>query len=383
MISIEEKNKCCGCGACFNACPTKAISMKEDEEGFDYPQVEEKKCIGCGLCEKCCPILYEKGYSKSKPKAYACFNRDDDIRLKSSSGGIFSILADKVVETGGIVFGAGYDENFNVIHQSVKAKEKIENLRRSKYVQSNTQKTFIETKEALENGEVVLYTGTPCQIEGLKLFLKKDYENLLTQDIICHGVPSPKVWKKYLEFRKIKDKQEPINVNFRNKNTGWKLLNLVIKYQDGEFQQSADKNSYMQAFLKNTSLRESCYNCHFKKIDRVSDITLADFWGVENIIPEMDDNKGTSLMIIHSKKGNEWFEKIKYNIKYQEVDLEEAIKYNPSIVESAKMDKNRKKFFEKLDKENDFDVLVKKFSYKPNLIKKILKKILRVLRIRK
>lgn len=383
MIRVEKKNKCCGCGACFNACPTNAIFMKEDENGFEYPQVEEKKCINCGLCEKCCPILYEKVHINSNHKAYACINKDYDIRLKSSSGGIFTLLAEEVLKAGGIVFGAGYDENFNVVHQSIKTKDEIEKLRCSKYVQSNTKKTFIEAKENLENGKIVLYTGTPCQIEGLKFFLKKDYENLLTQDIICHGVPSPKVWNKYLEFRKIKDKKEPIYINFRNKNTGWKLLNLLIKYKDGEFQQSADKNSYMQAFLKNTSLRDSCYSCYFKKIDRVADITLADFWGVENIIPEMDDNKGTSLIIIHSKKGKEWFEKIKHNTKYQEVDLKEAIKYNPSIVKSAEMDKNRKKFFEKLDEENDFDVLVKKFSYKPIWIKKILKKILKVIKLKK
>lgn len=380
MINIEEKEKCCGCRACFNICPVNAITMEEDEKGFSYPKIDDKKCIKCNLCEKCCPILKKTSDINMLPNAYACRNKNINIRLQSSSGGIFTLLAEKVIEQNGFVFGAGFDKEFNVIHQKIKTKEEIAKLRGSKYVQSNTGNTFKEVKEILENQQTVLYTGTPCQIEGLKKFLGKDYENLLTQDIICHGVPSPKVWKKYLDFREKKDKKKPISINFRDKNTGWKLMNLIIQYKDDKFQQSADKNSYMQAFLKNTSLRDSCYACSFKKINRISDITLSDFWGIENILPEMDDNKGTSLVIIHSQKGKEWFEKIKENIECQKVDLTKAIKYNPSMIESSPKDKKREEFFEKLDKIENFEQLVKKYTYHPTFLKRLIRKIKRMIK---
>ena len=244
-------------------------------------------------------------------------------------------------------------------------------------MQSSINDAYKKAKEFLEKDRYVLFTGTPCQIEGLKKYIQKDYEKLYTQDIICHGVPSPKVWKKYLEYRESEDKEKPQNISFRNKDNGLKLFNIKFEYLKSKYKQNQNKDIYMQAFLKNTSLRDSCYNCSFKKKNRISDITLADFWGIENVLPEMDDNKGTSLVIVNSIKGQELFEKIKDNIGFKKVDLEDAIKYNKSMIESAKKDKNREKFFENLDKMK-FDKLVKKYTYKRGIIRKILSRIKRI-----
>lgn len=381
MNTICDKNLCTGCTACFNICPNNAIYMEESSEGFTYPVIDKEKCISCGLCTKVCPILNNVKI-ENKPVAYACINKDEKVRNLSSSGGIFTVLAEEILKNDGVIFGATFDEEYNVVHEYIEKKEDLEKLRGSKYVQSSINDTYKRTKEFLENNRYVLFTGTPCQIEGLKKYLQKDYKKLYTQDIICHGVPSPKVWKKYLEYRKNKDKQKPQNISFRNKDNGWKLFNTKFEYSKFEYKQNQNEDIYMQAFLKNTSLRNSCYNCSFKKKNRVSDITLADFWGIENVLPEMDDNKGTSLVIVNSNKGEEFFEKIKNNINYKEVDLDEAIKYNKSMIESVKQDKNRKKFFENLDKMK-FDKLVKKYTYKRGIIKRIYSKIKNILKYKK
>lgn len=373
MIDIKEKDQCCGCHACFNICPKNAITMQEDEKGFKYPIIDKEKCINCGLCEKVCPILNKKSV-ENNPIAYACYNKNEEIRKNSSSGGIFTLLAENILEKQGIIFGASFDKEYNVHHTYIEKKEELDKFRGSKYVQSLINDTYKQAKEFLEKDRYVLFTGTPCQIEGLKRFLGKEYDKLYTQDIICHGVPSPKVWKKYLEFRKKQDTEEPNKVSFRNKDNGWKLFNMKFEYSNSEYKKDKKQDIYMQAFLRNTSLRDSCYNCSFKKKNRISDITLADFWGIENILPEMDDNKGTSLVIVNSKKGRELIDSIKEKMKNEEVDLLEAIKYNPSMISSAKQDKNRGKFFENLNN-LEFNELVEKYTYRPSFIKKVNNKL--------
>lgn len=369
MIEITDKTKCCGCHACYNICPKGAIKMQQDEKGFEYPVIDKEKCINCGLCEKVCPIINNKQI-ENEPRAYACYNKDLNIRMKSSSGGIFTLLAEEILNKGGVVFGASFNTKFEVEHIMVEKTEELEKLRGSKYTQSKIGETYKKAKEILEEGRYVLFTGTPCQIEGLKSYLRKEYDKLYTQDIICHGVPSPKVWKKYIKYREKIDNEKPKKISFRNKDNGWKLFNTKFEYKNFSYKQNQNEDKFMQAFLKNTILRDSCYNCSFKKLNRISDITLADFWGIQNIMPELDDNKGTSLVIVNSKKGQELFENIKEKIIYKNVDIQEAIKYNMSMIESAKMDKNRKKFFENLDK-LDFDKLVKKYTYQPSIFKKI------------
>ena len=379
MIEIKDKTRCMGCHACYNRCPVQAIEMVEDEKGFKYPQVNKEKCINCGLCERVCPILNQRKVENT-PKAYAVKNKNEEVREKSSSGGMFSLLAEKVLQDGGVVFGVAFDENWQLKHIYVENIEDLQIFRGSKYLQSIVGETYSKLKDFLIEGRKVMYTGTPCQIEGLKSYLGKEYENLFTQDIICHGVPSPKVHERYLKYLRDKYKTKNIkNIIHRTKINGWKNWCVNIKFDNSEYIKAHEQDPYMQAFLRNTSLRESCYNCQFKKKHRISDITLADFWGIENVTPEMDDDRGTSLVIINSEKGKKIFEQIKDKIIYKQVDFEEAIQYNPSMTTSVKPDPNREKFFENLDK-MPFDELVKKYTYTPSAFKRILWKVKRVVK---
>lgn len=378
MIEIKDKSKCSGCHACYSICPTHAIEMVEDEKGFKYPVVDKEKCISCGLCEKVCPILNAKTI-KNEPAAYACYNKNENIRKESSSGGIFTLLANKILEKDGVVFGASFNNEFMVEHTYVEKKEDLHKFRGSKYIQSVIGESYKKAKEFLDDDRYVLFTGTPCQIEGLLSYLRKDYEKLFTQDIICHGVPSPMVWKKYLEHRKKVDDKNPLDISFRNKDNGWKNFNIKFKYYDKEFRKSENDDKYMQAFLKNVILRDSCYECSFKKINRLSDITLADFWGIEYVNPKMFDNKGTSLVIVNSEKGRKLFNDIQSEIIQEQVDINEALKYNPSMTSSVRPDKNRENFFLNLDK-MDFDKLVNKYTEKPSFISKVVVKCKRIVK---
>ncbi len=312
------------------------------------------------------------------PQAYACINKDEKIRKNSSSGGIFTLLAEQILDKQGVVFGAAFDENYHIIHTYIENKNELEKFRGSKYAQSKIGICYRQAKDFLDQGRYVLFTGTPCQVEGLKMYLKKEYDNLYTQDFICHGTPSHKVWEKYLEYRKNISGQEPEKISFRNKDDGWKLFNMKFEYSNSDYKKSENQDPYMQAFLKNASLREECYKCKFKKKNRVSDITLADFWGIENILPEMDDNKGTSLVIVHSEKGQQLFKDISSKMIYKQVDFDEAIKYNPSMLEVAKPDPKRKEFFKNLDKV-PFDKLVKKYTYRRSFIKRVFSKTKKIL----
>lgn len=354
MDKIVDRNLCCGCHACYNICPKNAIEMQADEKGFLHPVINQDKCINCGKCKKACPVL-NKLENSNRPVAYAAYNKDYNVRKQSSSGGIFSLLANYIIECGGVVFGAAFDNNFFVNHIKIEEKCEIEKLRSSKYVQSNIGNVYKECKEILETGKIVLFTGTPCQINGLYTYLNKQYENLYTQDVICHGVPSPKVWEKYLEYRKNKDAgNNLINVNFRSKRKGWRLYELEFKYKNLIHRNEHNSDVYMRAFLRNISLRESCYNCFAKSKQRISDITLGDFWGINNISKKMNDDNGVSLVLINTKKGRELFEKINKNIVYEETDYDESIKYNKSLFESSVKSINSDMFFNGLSV-NSFD----------------------------
>lgn len=379
MIDITDKEKCCGCFACYSACPVRAIDMKEDKKGFKYPMIDNEKCINCHLCEKVCPIKNKINTSNS-PKAYAAYNVDNEVRFNSSSGGIFSLLVEKILESKGVVFGAAFDKKFMVHHIKIESVKELEKLRTSKYVQSIIGNTYQECKEELENGKEVLFTGTPCQINGLYTYLQKEYENLYTQDIVCHGVPSPKVWKKYLQFRRKVDAKQPMRINFRHKEYGWNLYALLLQYNNNAYKTNHQDDLFMQAFLRNACLRDSCYNCSFKDKNRISDITLGDFWGISKIVPKMNDNKGVSLVIINSNKGQKIFDSLGNKMKFKEVNLEKSIKYNLSMTTSSKKHKNSEEFFENLDI-LDFDVLVKKYSKDLDFILiKILRKLKRMIR---
>ena len=353
MIECFAK-KCTGCRACEKLCPKSAITMIENKKGFLYPQVDYKKCIKCGLCKTKCPINNIE--EKNDIKAYAAFNRDEEIRKKSSSGGLFTLFAEYIIENGGAVFGASFDKDFKVEHIKVERKEELDKLRGSKYVQSDTKNTYKEAKELLENGRLVYYSGTPCQVEGLYSYIGKEYDNLITQDIICHGVPSPKIWESYLKYKN----RSIEKVNFRSKeNSTWENYEISFKYNDGEESINHDQDIYMKLFLKDAILRESCYNCSFKKKNRESDITLADFWGIDKVVHNFNDQKGVSLLILNSKKGQRLKDMILEKLVLEEIELDNAIKYNKSMIRSVKKHKKSQDIFEKLNNGNIFEVFEK------------------------
>lgn len=379
MIKITNKNNCCGCGACINICPKQCISFKEDNEGFLYPNVDAKDCINCNICNRVCP--YNDIPTKRMPVTiYAAKHKDDDIRLNSSSGGIFTSLAEKVINQGGIVFGAQFDKNWNVIHSYTDNIIELSKYRGSKYVQSNTLFTYQEAKSFLDKNKSVLYSGTPCQILGLKKFLRKEYTNLITVDFVCHGVPSPKVWQLYLNSVALNS--TIIDVNFRNKEKGWRNFTLYIKTNNTEFKYSMEDNQspYMKGFLNELYLRPSCHNCIAKEFASGSDFTIADYWWIHNIKSDIDDNKGISLVYINSIKGKSLFNEL--NIEKTETndtkDINEAYLFQGAVSESAIANKNRDKFFAFVNSEN-VSTIIENYT-KPTLRKKFKQYVKRTFR---
>ena len=341
MLEIKKKHNCSGCSACFNICPKGCIKMEEDSEGFCYPKIDKTNCINCGLCEKVCPIINKQKIEPTqKLRAFACINKNEEIRLKSSSGGAFSAFAEYVIENGGVVFGAGFNSCFNVCHQFCETKEDLEKLRASKYVQSKIGETFKQAKEFLNQGRLVYFSGTACQIGGLKSYLRKDYPNLITQDLICHGVPSPLVWEKYVNLKTNEGKLKLSKITFRDKSTGWQQYSFTMKFEDencGEYKKSHFNEPYMNMFLYNKILRPSCHKCSFKGNNRIADITLADFWGgvYKKYAPHFNDKKGVSLVLIHSLKGQAIFNNLTEKLNSVEVNPKTALKANPMVKKST------------------------------------------------
>lgn len=359
MIQISDKSLCSGCGACRAVCPRKCIALEHDEEGFAYPVTDPDQCVECGICERICPVLNRKEGQPSVRRAFAAVNSDEETRRQSSSGGMFTLLARQTIEEGGAVFGAAYGEDLQVFHICVQRGEEIEKLRVSKYVQSSTGDTYVRAKEFLETGKPVLFTGTPCQTAGLYAFLGRDYPGLVTQDIVCHGVPSPMVWETYLDFEKKKYGKRPVLL-LRTKKEGWKNWQVLMRYADGtERTEGHSENLFMRSFLSNLYLRPSCHHCAFKGGRCISDLTLGDFWGIESVCPEMDDGMGTSLVLVHSEKGERVLDRLSGKIKLKEVNEMEAIKGNPAAFESVSAHPKREKFFVML-KERPFDEAVEK-----------------------
>ena len=377
-IEIVDKSLCCGCTACKNICPKNAIEMKEDEEGFLYPVVDKEKCINCGLCKKTCPILNKNEEKKINQSAYIVNNKETEIRKESTSGGAFTAIAEYVIENDGVVFGATFDKNFKVVHKYVTNKEDLKEFRGSKYVQSDLKGTFIEVKKFLENKKMVCFSGTPCQIEGLKTFLGKEYENLITVDIVCHAVPSPLVWRKYLEYEKQSNKMNKIQeVLFRDKSKyGYKYSLMTIKADNKEYSEGVETDPYLRAFFGDLSDRPACYNCKFKKQYRLSDFTIWDCFTVENFDKNLDDDKGTTRVLIHSEKGKEIFEKIKEKFYYKEIEVTKLVKNVKEMYKSVNMNKNRKEFFYDINRLEEKEFFNKYF---PNTIKARMEKNVRIM----
>lgn len=359
MINITDKHNCCGCSACSSICPKHCITMQADSEGFLYPKVNEADCIDCGLCEKVCHELHP--FEERKPqKVYAAINKDEEIRLKSSSGGIFYLLAEKTIAEGGVVFGARFDEQWQVVIDYAETMEGVKTFMGSKYVQARIETAYIDAKRFLTEGRKVLFSGTPCQIAGLHHYLRKSYDNLLTVDIICHGTPSPKVWSRYLDEVVVAERKAISDVQFRNKRNGWKAFNFTMTYNQGEQSISLTShhqhNHFMRAFLRDMILRPSCYQCQAKSGRSHSDITIADFWGIGAEMPEMDDDKGTGLVLINTDKGVsalDWS-----NTNHKETTAEVALSHNPAYFRSVAAHPKREQFFHRIDETESVNSLI-------------------------
>ncbi len=335
MVPPKE---CSGCGACVHICPVHAIKFAKDGEGFYYPDVDRDQCINCGLCEKMCPVLCPQAPVAVKPASYAARSRNEQIRNCSSSGGVFSLLAECVIKSGGIVAGCAMTEDcYGAEHQIISDETALPALRGSKYVQSRADLVYPVVKEALENGRQVLFSGTPCQVAGLNAYLSGiNTEKLVTVDIICHGAPSPAVWEKYVKHIETGRQSKAVSVQFRNKKQGWRTYSLALSFEDGEeYSAVCTTDLYCRGFVGDYFLRRSCYDCKAKGEHHAADITLGDLWGIQHVCAQMDDDRGTSLVLLNTARGEAWFRAIEGSLECQQVDFDEAVRHNPSYHRSS------------------------------------------------
>lgn len=352
---IEGGDECVGCGACVNICPVKCIEMRMNGEGFSYPYIDEERCINCGKCYKVCPTVKVQKLKK-KPKILAMINKSFTIREKSSSGGVFYELAKNVIMSGGVVCAAAFDDEMMVRHIFINAVADIEKCMRSKYVQSNLEDSFQTVRKLLKEGRTVLFVGTPCQTYALAVWLEQEWENLYLIDLICHGVPSPGIWKEYVNSRK-KAEANISDISFRDMSIqGWKNFGMKIVYSNAVVEtDTQDKNIFMQGFLNGYFNRKCCYSCKFKGLNRKSDITLGDFWAVDKYLEHFNDNRGTSLVFVNTEKGKILIKRIQNQFFIRKVIQKAAEQINSAYYGSSLSMKNRNLFFRKYRKERKMD----------------------------
>ena len=332
MISVYKSKECCsGCTACRFACPVSAIDMIQDDEGFLYPYIIQEKCINCGKCRKVCNFKESYDHKQSyQQEVLAVKHLDDTIRMSSTSGGMFTAMSDYIIDNNGVVYGACFDENLRVIHKKATSKDERDLFKGSKYVQSDLNNVLIEIKTLLEQQNLVLFCGTPCQVAGLKGFLSDiDTQNLFTCDLVCHGVTSPMIWNDHLKHLEIDKGIKVINYSFRSKMLGWHSHTEVAEFENGKKEYlTLNMQRYKLLYHSNYILRPSCYNCVFANYDRLSDITLGDFWGIDRVMPDYDDNKGISLVLINSHKGKILFDHVKEKVEYRISSKSECVQPN-------------------------------------------------------
>lgn len=387
MIDKIKKELCTGCNACFNVCPQNCIDMIDDGTGFRYPKINYDKCTSCKLCIRTCPSLQtpDKSDKWENPRIFAAWSLDAKIRLNSTSGGIFTELAKANLVSEGLVVGARYNQNHLVEHYMIDNIDALNKLRQSKYVQSDIGDIFKKIEKKLTENQIVSFCGTPCQVAGLINYLKKPYENLITFDFICLGINSPKAYLKYLAMLEKRYKSKVERVWFKNKTYGWNRFSTRIDFENGKkYLRDRYKDLYMRGYIEeNLYMRSCCVECKYKSFPRISDITLADFWGVGTINHKLDSDKGTSLVMINSEKGMNLFNSINDNIFCEESTLEAALPGNKAIFKSAIKNENSEQFLKMLD-QHTFDESFKKFvsrsKYKETK-RVIYRKIIRIKRL--
>lgn len=374
---ITSLEKCTGCQACKQICPHNAIDMIEDDEGFIVPQ-RNSNCTNCRACVKICPIInnVKTGELLNESEVYLLRHKDNNIVKKSSSGGAFTAIVQEYDTGNCIIFGAEYENNFRVAHNFVQNGENIDRFRKSKYVQSDVKDTYVETKKFLLSGKKVIYSGTPCQIAGLRNYLGKDYINLLCVDLICHGVPSQKVFNKYIDFLEKKTNSKVKSISFRERikeKDKWNSRCVSIMLSNNQsIVQDLSENEYLKGYHSKLFYRKSCESCKFASIKRNSDITIADCWGIENVYKDIDANEGYSMVVVNTKKGAQLFDKIREKQEVKKLSLDFAILHNYNFNRPTKFHKNRKMFYENVDS-ICFDKLINK-CLKKELIKAKIKR---------
>ena len=372
----KDKFNCYGCTACEKLCPKKAITMVEDDEGFIYPEIDEEKCIKCGLCERNCIYHNEKLHKDyDNKKAYAIYSKNEDVRMSSTSGGVFTGLYKNIISKGGYVVGVKYDSNMNPIYDIANTEKECEAFKGSKYVRAEIGNIYSKIKEKLDDKKIVLATGNPCFIAGLNTFLEKKYDNLYTMDILCHSTPGTKMFKEYIKALEKKYDSKIIDFKFRDKKNGWQTATAVIKFENGtSISKLLKYNDFGSAFLKELIARPSCYNCEYAGYNITADIRVADFWATRGKYKEMDDNKGISSVLINSEKGKQLFDEIKNEYIIKEIPYEDALLNNH--LQPVTLVDTRQKIFRELKEEDILTVLGRyKKKKKKTRIQKLKKKI--------
>lgn len=340
MIKITDKSLCCGCTACVTACPAQCIVLRRDREGFDYPVANPDRCIGCGKCEKICPVLNPR--ETVKPLETLAV-RNEAFLDGSSSGGVFPSLAEKVLEDGGVVYGSVVNDDMTVGHLDAEDMAGVDRMRGSKYVQSDLYSVFEEIGDHLSDGRKVLFSGTPCQVAGLKSYLGNKSEGLYTADCACHGVPSPGLWEKYVKALEKAEGNKIKHVMFRDKSRSWMHYDFVYDAGNGEVRRPYMKDPYMALFVQNMTLRPCCYSCPVRGGRSGSDLTLADMWSVGALIPELNDDKGVSLVLLNSENGRKMLAET--GLEARSVDPLQAFRNNGGFAESVEKPERREEFF--------------------------------------
>lgn len=348
MIDISEKNMCCGCAACVGICPKDCIKMKEDEEGFQYPSIDKSKCIECGACEKVCPVL---NYAEKKPfeqKGYVVQHKNPSVLRESTSGGAFTAIAKYTLNRGGVVFGIELTDDLTAKRTYIEKESELYRFRSSKYVQNCEEGVHRQVKAFLKEGRCVCFSGTPCQTEGLRNYLGKDYENLILVDVVCHAVQSPLIFRKYIEYQEQKTGSKVKTVKFRDKHYGYKYstLNLITDKNQGSYHQGVESDPWLRAFFSNICDRPSCHNCRFRSRYRKSDITIWDCFNAGRFSKELDNDKGATRVLIHTKKGETVFNEVCSELNYAEADPEALVSTVKEMKESPKPNERRTAFFQ-------------------------------------